>query len=122
MRVPDQRWYHRVADGRTTSMLSPKERARRRFWFGVVALILAIAIYPLVSFLIGPKEADVTKGRATFGASAVAWFALFWGISFLWRSVAAVAALSMIPVRCGGVCNGKPQPTRRHSVAPHKSS
>ena len=78
------------------SMLSPQERARRRFWLAAVALLLAVAIYPLVSFLVGPKQADETKVRATFGASAVAWFALFWGISVLCprvqRSVAAVAA------------------------------
>jgi hypothetical protein len=79
-----------------SSMLSPKERARRRFWLGVVAIVSALAIYPIVSSLIGPKPADVTKVRAAFGASAVGWFALLWGVSVLWprvqRSVAAVAA------------------------------
>lgn len=79
-----------------TSMLSPKERARRRFWFGVVAFVFAIAIYPLVSKSVAPPGSDATEIRAWFGASAVAWFALLWGISVLWprvrRSVAAVAA------------------------------
>ena len=79
-----------------SSMLSPKERARRRFWLGVAALISSIAIYPLVSFLIGPSDGDVAKVRAAFGASAVGWFVLLWGLSALWprvqRSVAAVAA------------------------------
>jgi hypothetical protein len=79
-----------------SSMLSPKERARRRFWLGVVALISSIVIYQLAYWLISPPKADVTKVRATFGAWAVGWFALVWGVSFLWprvqRSVAALAA------------------------------
>jgi KAP-like P-loop domain-containing protein len=79
-----------------SSMLSPQERARRRFWLGVVALGVAVAIYPLVSFLVGPSHSDINEVRAAFGASAVGWFALLWGISALWprvqRSVAAVAA------------------------------
>jgi KAP family P-loop domain len=77
-------------------MLSPKERARRRFWLGVVALISSAAVYPLVYWLISPPQADVTKVRAAYGAWAIGWFALVWGISVLWprvqRSVAAVAA------------------------------
>ncbi len=79
-----------------TSMLSPKERARRRFWLAVVALIAAALIYPFVSSWVAPKGGDVTKVRAVFGASAVGWFAVLWGVSVLWprvrRSVAAVAA------------------------------
>jgi len=79
-----------------SSMLSPQERARRRFWLGVVAVAVAILIYPLVSALVGPSHGDITKVRAAFGASAVGWFALLWGVSALWprvqRSVAAVAA------------------------------
>jgi hypothetical protein len=79
-----------------TSMLSPKERARRRFWLAVVALAAAALIYPFVSSWVAPKGGDVTKVRAVFGASAVGWFAVLWGVSVLWprvrRSVAAVAA------------------------------
>ena len=79
-----------------SSMLSPQERARRRFWLGAVAVGVVAAIYPLVSFLVGPSHSDITKIRAAFGASAVGWVALLWGISALWprvqRSVAAVAA------------------------------
>ena len=79
-----------------SSMLSPKERARRRFWLGVVALASSAAIYPLVYWLISPPQADVTKVRAAYGAWAVGWFVLVWGISALrprvQRSVAAVAA------------------------------
>lgn len=79
-----------------SSMLSPQERARRRFWLGAAAVAIAAAIYPLVSFLVGPSHGDITKVRAAFGASAVGWFALIWGISVLrprvQRSVAAVAA------------------------------
>ena len=79
-----------------SSMLSPQERARRRFWLGAVALISSVAVYPLVSRLIGPSHADITKVRAASGAWAVGWFALLAGVSFLWprvqRSVAAVAA------------------------------
>ena len=89
-------WWMRLWHPLPSSMLSPKERARRRFWLGVAALISSIAIYPLVSFLIGPSHGDVAKVRAAFGASAVGWFVLLWGLSVLWprvqRSVAAVAA------------------------------
>jgi hypothetical protein len=89
-------WWVRLWHPLPSSMLSPKERARRRFWLGVVALASSLAIYPLVSGLIGPSQADMNKVRAVSGAWAVGWFALLVGVSFLWprvqRSVAAVAA------------------------------
>ena len=50
-----------------SSMLSPKERARRKFWLGVVALVSAVLIYPFLSAFIGPSHADITKVRAVSG-------------------------------------------------------
>ena len=45
-----------------SSMLSPKERARRRFWLGAVALITSIALYLLVSLLIVPAATRRRQG------------------------------------------------------------
>ena len=77
-------------------MLSPNERARRRFWLGIVAVLTSLVLYLLLSHFIVPSDHDIAKVRAAFGASAVGWFALVWGLSVLWprvqRSVAAVAA------------------------------